>query len=612
MNSNKPLDLALLISDIEGSTRLASRLGDTFVSVLNKHNEIISSLALVYQGEVVESGRDNFFIVFKDPEQAVRATVAIQQSINHHKWPIDGQVRLRIGLHWGQVIPTENIYTGLEVNRTTQICKVAHGEQIMMSKDIVDQLPSQHMTDLNIHKLGNYLLKDFDESTTLFQLDVPGLRINFPLPRTVSAAPTIAVLPFYNMNEDSRGDYLGLGIAEEIINTLVKNPGVRVLARAATFGVNPMQSVKELGEVLNASAILEGSLRKENGNVHITAELIDAKTGADIWIKNFTRKSNEVLAIQNEISHDVIASLVKEEMTIISPDFESSQTQNMEAYEYYLKGNKFYNQYSLQDIRFARQMYHSALQLDRTYVLAYCGLANCYSYLFMHNIRSEEHLTKAKEFSKRAIALNSTSAQAYSSYGVALSLQENYEESDLAFEKAIDLDPVLYEAQYQYARMAFNRGDLLLASVHFEAASRIRQDDYQALLLNGQCYDTLGFKEKAIETRINGVKIAEEVLQLNPGNVRALYMGANGLVVLGEIKKGLDWLRRAITLDPKDSMLLYNAGCIYAMCNMPDEAINCLERSVKYGLTQKNWYEYDSNLDVLRENPRFQKMLASI
>ena len=613
MNSIKPLDLALLISDIEGSTRLSARLGDSFAGVIKKHNEIISSLVKIYDGKIVEVGRDNFFIVFKDPEQAVRAGVAIQQSINHHKWPADGQVRLRLGLHWGQVIPTENMYTGLEVNRTTQIGKVAHGDQILMSKAIVDQLQTKNVADLNIHKIGNYLLKDFDDSITLFQLDVPGLRIKFPLPRTVSASPSIAVLPFFNMNKDSRGDYLGLGIAEEIINTLIKNPGVRVLARASTFGVKPMQSVKELGEVLNASVILEGSLRKENGRVHITVELIDVKTGADIWIKNFSGDSNDVLAIQDEISQKVISSLVKEDLQITPPpDFKALQTQNMEAYDYYLRGNKFYNQYSLQNIQFAKQMYHSALQLDRTYVLAYCGLADCYAYMFMHDVRNETNLSKAEEFSKKAIELDSGLAQAYSSYGVALSLQENYENANQAFEKAINLDPALYEAQYQYARMAFNCGDIFKAATHFEAASRIRQDDYQALLLNGQCYDTLGFKDKAIETRINGVKIAEEVLQLNPGNVRALYMGANGLVMLGEIKKGLDWLQRAITLDPKDSMLLYNAGCIYAICNMPEQAINCLERSVKCGLTQKNWYENDSNLDVLRDNPRFKKMLASI
>ena len=89
-------------------------------------------------------------------------------------------------------------------------------------------------------------------------------------------------------------------------------------------------------------------------------------------------------------------------------------------------------------------------------------------------------------------------------------------------------------------------------------------------------------------------------------------MGANGLVALGENKKGLAWLQRALLLEPADPMLLYNAGCIYSLCKMPDEALNCLERSVKTGLTQKAWYENDSNLDILRDMTRFQEMLDSI
>ena len=613
MSSNHSLDLALLYSDIAGSARLAAHLGDLYASVIDKHNNIFRSLLQPYKGQVIESTGDGFFVVFNDPEDAVRAAIAIQQSINHYKWPAQDRLKIRLGLHWGQVISAKETFTGTEVHRTSRICHAAHGEQILLSQAIVDKLQSKHLDDLNLHKLGEYLLKDFDDRIILSQLDAPGLKINFPLLRTESASPSIAVLPFYNINEDSRDDYLGLGIAEEIISALEKNPGLQVLARAATFGVNPMRNIKELGEVLNAEAVLDGTLKKENGNIYITAELTDIKSGNSVWVNKYDRRADEMLAIQDDITRDIISTLIKGEVKETPVhEIKTVQTTNIEAYENYLRGNKFYYQYSLQSVQFARQMYQHALQLDRSYALAYCGLANCYSYLFMYSEQSGENLQKAEEFSKKAIKLNPMLAEAYSSYGVALSLRENFEGSEEAFEKAINLDPMLYEGQYQYGRMLFSHGDLLKAAVLFEAASRIRQDDYQALLLNGQCYDSLDFKEKAIETRIQGVKIAEEVLELNPGNVRALYMGANGLVVLGEKKKGLEWLQRALTLEPNDPMLLYNAGCIYSLCEMADEALNCLERSIKTGLTQKSWYENDSNLDILRDMDRFQVMLDSI
>lgn len=607
------MDLALLYSDIEGSARLAAHLGNLYASVLDNHNKIFRSLLQLHKGQVIQSTGDGFFVAFKNPEAAVRAAIAIQQSINHFKWPEQDPVRIRLGLHWGQVISAEETFTGIEVHRTLRICRAAHGEQILLSQSLVDKLKGKHIEDLNMHKLGEYLLKDFDESLVLYQLDAPGLKANFPLLRAESASPSIAVLPFYNMNEESRGDYLGLGFAEDIISSLDKNHGLQVLARAATFGVNPMRNIKELGEVLNAEVVLDGTIKKEKDKIYITAELTDIKSGNNVWVKKYDRSAEEVLAIQDEITRDVIATLIKgevEETQVGEP--QSVQTQNFEAYENYLRGNKFYYQYGLQSVQFARQMYQHALQLDRNYALAYCGLADCYSYLFMYSEQSGENMQKAEEFSKKAIKLNPLLAEAYSSYGAALSLRGNFEASEEAFEKAIDLDPMLYEAQYQYGRMLFSHGDLLKAAVKFEAARRIRQDDYQALLLNGQCYDSLGFEDKALETRIQGVKIAEEVLELNPGNVRALYMGANGLVALGEKKKGLKWLQRALMLEPDDPMLLYNAGCIYSLCKMPDEALNCLERSVKTGLTQKSWYENDSNLDILRDMDRFNVMLDSI
>jgi adenylate cyclase len=608
------MHLALLYSDIEGSAQLATHLGSLYASVLDKHNKIFRSLLQLHRGQVIETTGDGFFVAFKDPEEAVRAAIAIQQSINHYKWPEQDQLRIRLGLHYGTVISAEETFTGIEVHRTSRICHAAHGEQILLSQPLVDNLKGKkHVDELNIHKLGEYLLKDFDESIGLYQLDAPGLKTNFPLLRTDSASPSIAVLPFYNMNEDSRGDYLGLGIAEEIINLLDKNPGLQALARAATFGVNPMRNIKELGEVLNAEFFLDGTLKKEDDKIHITAELTDIKTGDNVWVKKYDRSVDEVLAIQVQITKDIINTLISDESEKpATRETQSAQSQNFEAYENYLRGNKFYSQYSLQSIQFARQMYQHALQLDSKYALAYCGLADCYTYLFMYSTQSDENLQKAEEFSKKAIKLKPELAEAHSSYGMALALRENYDASEKAFEEAISLDPMLFDAQYQYGRMLFGRGDLLKAAVQFEAASRIRQDDYQAPLLNGQCYDTLGFEEKAIETRIQGVKIAEEVLQLNPGNVRALYMGANGLVALRDTKKGLEWLQRALLLEPDDPMLLYNAGCIYSLCNMPDEALNCLERSVKTGLTQKAWYENDSNLDILRELPRFKEMLDSI
>jgi adenylate cyclase len=608
------MGLALLFTKIEDSVGLSTRLGILYNDVLEKYREIIQSLLVAYHSQVIELSGDTAFISFENAEHAIRAAQDFQQFINHQPWPNQETVKIGIGINWG-INDFSDTHISYDVKLTMEICSAAHGGQILLSKSIADRLKGKQVNDVKINPVGNFRLNGFDECQSLFQIEVPGINVNFSGIKTENDLPSIAVLPFHNLNSDSRDDYLGLGIAEEIINSLGKNPDIQVLARATTFGVNPMLKIKDLGELLNAAYILDGTVKKENDNINITVELTEISSGNDLWVKEFDRSETELMAIQDEITDSLVGILLVKDEKQATSEIQEVQTENIEAYDAYLRGNKFYYQYSLQSIQFARRMYQRALQLDRKYALANCGLANCFSYLFMHYQRSEENLLNAEKFSRQAIALNSSLAAAYASYGLALSLSENYEESEEAFEKAISLDPLLFEAQYQYGRMEFNRGNHLKAANLFETASRIRQDDYQSLLLSGQCHDSLGNIEEAAQTRTKGVQIASEVLQLNPGDVRALYMGANGLVALGGHNnriKGIEWLNRAFTLEPNDPMLLYNAGCIYSLCKMKEEALNCLEHAAKTGLTQKAWYAHDSNLDFLRDDPRFIALLHSL
>ena len=180
------------------------------------------------------------------------------------------------------------------------------------------------------------------------------------------------------------------------------------------------------------------------------------------------------------------------------------------------------------------------------------------------------------------------------------------------FQKAVNLDPKLYEASYQFARMTFAAGDYAKAAMLFEKAHGLRTDEYQALLLAGQCYEAIGLKQKSLEVRNKGIDQVEQCLKLNPGDTRALYMGANGLASLGSRQKALEWLQRALILLPNDAMLLYNAGCIYAMCEMPEEAMTCIERCVAEGLNQKDWLINDPDLETIRSLNRYDKLIKSM
>ena len=141
---------------------------------------------------------------------------------------------------------------------------------------------------------------------------------------------------------------------------------------------------------------------------------------------------------------------------------------------------------------------------------------------------------------------------------------------------------------------------------------RARPEDYQSPLLVGQIFEDLGRAAEAQAVRRRGVRIAEEHLRLRPDDARALYMGANGLVALGETARGLEWADHALALDPEDAMVLYNIGCIRAMAGAGDGALDCLERSVRAGMRNRGWLEHDSNLDAVRSHPRFEALMRSL
>lgn len=422
--------------------------------------------------------------------------------------------------------------------------------------------------------------------------------------------PRIAVFPFENSSSDPTQDHFGEGLAAELLIWLTRVPGLQLVARSSVFGANREGlEVEEVGEQLKSTGSLTGSVRLYDDRIGIWAELIETKTGFQVWKGEYDAELEEVFAILDEIVAGIVAALDASKSLTEVREIQSIHTSNIDAYNAYLRGREQFYQYSRSGVGAALESFRQAIDVDAGYALAFCGVADCYSYLYMYFESDEATLAQAESASVKALELDPLLAEAHTSHGIALSLRCDFKASEEAFEKAIDLDPKLFDAYYFYGRMCFAQGDLIRALDMFTQASVARPDDYQAPLLSGQILDGMHQPRKALAVRMKGIAIAEHHLKYNPEDVRALYMAANGLVVVGEVDKGLAWLERALAIDPEDAMLLYNAGCIYALLDMKEEALTSLERTVERGLTQREWYEHDSNLDSLRTNPRFEQLL---
>jgi adenylate cyclase len=422
--------------------------------------------------------------------------------------------------------------------------------------------------------------------------------------------PSIAVLPFADMSREKDQGYFCDGIAEEIINALCRIQGLRVASRTGSFQFKDGSAeLREIGNRLRVETVLEGSVRKSERHLRITVQLIDAARGYHLWSESYDRELRDVFAIQQEIARNVVRAL----RVTLSPQEKGAlaevPTSHVQAYDYYLKGRSFYYRYGRHDIEFALQLFSRAIELDPGYALAHAGLADCWSYIYLYSERKDSVREQAEAAGRRAVELAPEAAQAQASFAVALSLGPRKDEAQAAFEKATDLDPGLFEAWYFYARHAFAGGNLGKAAALYEMAMKVRPEDFYAPLLVGPVYDRLGRPDDAQFTRERGVALVERHIDLHPDDARALYMGAIGLVCLGEKEKGLDWARRARRIDPDDPMLLYNLGCFHSLAGEVEEAIDCLERAVAGGLLQKGWYENDGDLDALRAHPRFKALL---
>jgi tetratricopeptide (TPR) repeat protein len=359
-------------------------------------------------------------------------------------------------------------------------------------------------------------------------------------------------------------------------------------------------------------ALLHGSVRRSGERLRITAELADVRSGFRVWAERYDREMRDVFAIQDEIAQSIVRAL---EVSLSAGEraaLRRPAPPDIRAYDYYLRGRKFFYLYSRRGMRFAQELYSRAIERDPAYARAYAGIAQCCAFLYQNAGGHAEDLRRADEASRRALELDPESAEAHAARGVAWSLHGRHDEAVRAFETAIRRDPELFEAHYFYARDCFSRGDHEQAVRHYEDALRARPEDYQSPLLAAQSYAALGRQAEADEARRHGVRLAEEHLRLDPDDARALYMGANGLVALGEVERGLAWADRALAIDPDEAMLLYNIACIKSLAGAREQALDCLERSLRAGLVLRDWLLHDPDLDPLRGEPRFEALLRSL
>ena len=268
-------------------------------------------------------------------------------------------------------------------------------------------------------------------------------------------SPSIAVMPFENMSDDPGDEYFSDGMTEELIDALSKINGLHVAARSSVFALqkkdlNPREVAKELG----VTTVLEGTVRRAGNRVRISAQLVDASSGYSLWADRYDRDARDVFAIQDEISRAIVSNL-RVKLVGLPATLVEASTENVEAHNLYLQGRFFFNKRTASDIQRAISLFEQAIRLDSTYAHAYAALSISYNLLSAYeNLPPRQLRAKAAAAAARAIALDSTLADAHTAVGIiAIRFGRDWDLAVREFQQAITLGPVSSQARIWRSQM---------------------------------------------------------------------------------------------------------------------------------------------------------------
>ena len=424
---------------------------------------------------------------------------------------------------------------------------------------------------------------------------------------------SICVLPFVNMSGDPEQEYFSDGITEDIITDLSKVSALFVVARNTAFTFKGrVMDVKEVGQALDVTHVLEGSVRKAGDRVRITAQLIDAATGGHVWADRFDRDLTDIFAIQDEISKAIVAALRVKLLPAEKKAIETRGTQSVEAYNLYLMARQQWTEGSLGDIRRQEtivRICNQAVSFDPDYAQAWALMALAQSQLrFWHGLDVDP-----KAATERALAINPNLAEAHCVKAHLFEEEGKKTEALAEIDTALRLDPESWEVNREAARLLFRQHRIADAIPHFAKAASLVESDWNNPGMLVTCYRETGDLDLRRRAAQLTVERTEKVIAKDPSNSSVLAAGVIALAALGEDQRAKDWLQRALLLDPDNTVMRYNLACALATdLHDADGAIEVLEPIFKttLGVSHIRHAEVDPDLDPLREDPRFKRMLG--
>jgi serine/threonine protein kinase/Tfp pilus assembly protein PilF len=420
---------------------------------------------------------------------------------------------------------------------------------------------------------------------------------------------SVAVLYFENLSGVKEDEYLRDGVTEDIITELCKIKGLKVLSRQAVlpFRDRPVATA-QVGQQLKATSVLAGSIRRGGNRLRITAQLVDAESDSLLWSERYDREMADVFAVQDEIARRIAQALRVQLSPQEQQELGFRPTENLQAYDLYLRGRSYARRLTRQDLEFALQMFENAVAQDASFALAHAAIANvCAQYHYNYE-RKKAWLERSREASRKAVSLQPQLPEVKVAQAWILYTQGEYTEAVHVAQEAIERKRDTEGAYYLMLRALFADGRYQELAAVAEAAIEASGTDYNVYVPVTNALDALGKKDALAQLRQREIQALENQLKTVPEDARARILLAADYAATGHPDEATREASLAMALRPNEAMVMYNAACVFCQLGRKAEGMAALKKAWEAGFIDPDWARRDPDLALLRGEAEFEKL----
>jgi len=630
---------AIMFTDMVGYTALTQSDESQALDVLARHNRLLRPFFPKFHGREVKTIGDSFLVEFESALDATNCAVEIQKFLHDYNVSSrdEWKITLRIGIHLGDVLHSkDDDVFGDAVNIASRLQPLAEHGGICISDQVYSQV--RNKVPLTLVKMAPKELKNVRFPIDVYKVMMPWDHAAGTSLSSLGDRRRIAVLPFANLSPDPNDEYFADGVTEELIDRLAQVKSLKVIARTSMMSYKgEKKKIGEIARELEVGTLVEGSVRKAGNRVRVTVQLINGANQEHLWSSHYDGNLGDIFAVQSEIAEKVAEELKVQLLDSEKKTLEKKPTENMEAYNYFIRGKELYREGSEVSGRQALRLFEKAVELDPSFARAHVGIAECHQLLVTAAYEpSDVSFPKVKASLKRALELDPDLPEAHASLAMM-----HYNEDDLAgaeaeARRALELNPSLPEPYEMLFEMAAVKGEPDEAVRLIETAYRL--DPIRPMFIGsvGQVYAWTGREREALEHWKKTEQLAPSVTyrlmaehylskgdvekarefhakyeKLQPNSPWAVSMGGVISAQTGEREKAFLAIKKIE--DAKMGPAGFNyIGLVYHALGDLDHYFDCMNRALEAHVIIAILVMYSPLLAKARADPRYQELLEGI